>query len=132
MPIELAETPTLKTWDLDGVTHMRIHFGLPKYTARMMTVSTAHIPRATDIAMHDDVGEGLEQGPLNRRLTYGTSDHGWVLPTGVDQENVALADGHVELANLLKAARLANFAYLTVDGDGPVIPPCFGFPTFDW
>lgn len=95
---------------------------------KVLDVSTAHIPEATNTALLYGMSE------LNGILPMTNwSDYGWIIWTGGAPDSLdafgEIAEQHPELANLIRLCQDNGILYLQLDCDGEQID---GFPTFEW
>lgn len=106
----------------------------PMYTRRSLVISTAHVPLATDVALHQDDAEVIQlpDEAIGWHLGYYAEDNGWSIYVSDNQIEVAKQCGHPELAALLALAYQNDFDYLVLSCDAPKLPESFGLPTFDW
>lgn len=94
--------------------------------ARMLNVSTAHIPKRTA----DALGMQSTSRDTDLRSILCVVDfdaYGWIIY--VCLEAITAAQGHPELANLMTLARKQGCEYLKLDCDAVTIA---GIPEFSW
>lgn len=97
------------------------------YTDRVLVCSTSMIPRSTSIALGEDSHNRFNAQLWNILAYEHWGEYGWIISVGVSE-----VDGHPELEALLKFSDARGFRYLQLDSLSEVLPPDWGFPTFDW
>lgn len=93
------------------------------YSVRMLTTSTAHLPKHT----RDDLKDGLIDITI-----IDWREYGWLLYTQYDLEEVEkmLIGDHKELVALCAFALEEGFAFIRFDADAETLPEELGFPEF--